>query len=156
MGQLSESDFEGFEQPDWDSLLDKRDYIHTLIDHVEWDAQLRAIRLLLGRNRKSREEASEFIKRDGEELKSYKGSHHDHYVDQHVDLIHDSIYEDAAESMAAIGMIAPMVESILCQAMAALGYMYQKKNMAPRRTSVGRGRIKAGAHGMFAGTGSSI
>jgi hypothetical protein len=33
--------------------------------------------------------------------------------------------------MAAIGMIAPMVESILCQALAALGKMYQEKKMNP-------------------------
>ena len=60
-------------------------------------------------------------------MKAYSGPHHYHYVDQHVDLPYETVYRDAAESMAAVGMIAPMVESILCQALAALGRMYQGK-----------------------------
>lgn len=130
MGELSDSDFEGFEA-DWDNLILGRDYIYSLIDNVEWDSQLRAIRLLINRNKKAREDFSAYIKQDEEEVKAYNGPHHDHYVNEHVDLLHETVYRDAAESMAAIGMIAPMVESILCQALAALGRMYEEKNMAP-------------------------
>ncbi|SUB02248.1 Uncharacterised protein [Pannonibacter phragmitetus] len=127
MGKLSDSDFEGFEV-DWDEHLCDRDYIYSLIDNVEWESQLRAISLLLQRNRAARKEASEEIKQNESELRSYNGPHHDHYVDQHVFLLHETVYQDAAESMAAIGMIAPMVESILCQSLAALGRMHREKN----------------------------
>lgn len=130
MGKRSDDDFAGF-QTDWSNLLHGRDHILTLIDNVEWDSQLQAIRLLIGRNRKAREDFSAYIQQNEDEVNAYSGPHHGHYVDQHVDLLHETVYRDAAESMAAIGMIAPMVESILCQSLAALGRMYQEKNMAP-------------------------
>lgn len=130
MGELSDDDFAGF-QTDWSSLLHGRDHILTLIDNVEWDSQLQAIRLLIDWNRKAREDFSAYIQQSEVEVNAYSGPHHDHYVDQHVDLLHETVYRDAAESMSAIGMIAPMVESTLCQALAALGKMYQEKKMNP-------------------------
>ncbi len=130
MGKIDNSDFAGF-KTDLDSLLDNSDYIYTLIDNVEWDSQLRAISLVISRNKKAREDFSAYIKQNEEEVKAYNGPHHNHYVDEHVDLLHETVYRDAAESMAAIGMIAPMVESILCQSLAALGRMYQEKKMSP-------------------------
>lgn len=130
MDEFSDDEFSGF-QTDWSNLLHGRDHILTLIDNVEWDSQLQAIRVLIGRNRKAREDFSAYIQQSEDEVAAYSGPHHDHYVDQHVDLLHETVYRDAAESMAAIGMIAPMVESILRQALAALGRMYQEKSMAP-------------------------
>jgi len=130
MGEVTDGDREGFEL-DWNNLLHGRDHILTLIDNVEWDSQLRAIRLFIDRNREARENFSAYIKQNEDEVEAYTGPHHDHYVDQHVDLLHETVYRDAAESMAAIGMIAPMVESILCQALAALGKMYQEKKISP-------------------------
>jgi hypothetical protein len=130
MGKIDDIDFEGFET-DLDDLLDDSDYIYSLIDNVEWDSQLRAISLVISRNKKAREDFSAYINQNEEDLKAYNGPYHDHYVDEHIDLLHETVYRDAAESMAAIGMIAPMVESVLCQSLAALGRMYHEKKMSP-------------------------
>ncbi len=128
---LENSEFEGFKSGDFDNFLDDRDYLYTLVHNIDWQSQLRAVRLMLSRNRQAGKAYSKAIEEDAAEVKAYSGPHHDHYVDQHVDMIHQSVYRDAAESMAAIGMIAPLVESTLGQSLAALGDMYDRKIINP-------------------------
>ncbi|MBY3097541.1 hypothetical protein [Rhizobium laguerreae] len=128
---MDESAFEGFTPGYFDNFLDDRDYLHTLVHDIDWQSQLLAVRLMIFRNRQAGEAFSKAIKDDAAEVEAYDGPHHDHWVNQHVDMIHESVYHDAAESMAAIGMIAPLVESTLGQSLAALGDMYGRKNINP-------------------------
>lgn len=86
------------------------DWAPALIKNIAYDAQLTTIRFLLYRLRKHDKELNDQIKR----LYEYEGPHHDQAVDEWVDLIHDSVYQGAAHSMAAVGMLAPFVESIFC------------------------------------------
>lgn len=128
---LDSSEFEGLKPRYFDNFLDDRDYLYTLVNTIDWQSQLHAVRLMISRNREVGEAFSKAIEKEGEEVKAYRGPHHEHWVDRHVDMIHDSVYRDAAESMAAIGMIAPLVESTLGQSLAALGDMYDRKNISP-------------------------
>ncbi|UFW64428.1 hypothetical protein RlegWSM1455_23560 [Rhizobium laguerreae] len=126
-----ESTFEGVNRFDFDSFLDNRDYLDALVHTIDWQSQLLAVRLMISRNRLAGEAFSKAIEDEAAELKAYNGPHHDHYVEHHVDMMHESVYRDAAESMAAIGMIAPLVESTLGQSLAALGDMYDRKSIHP-------------------------
>lgn len=131
VNSFDESAFEAFTPGDFDSFLDDRDYLYTLVHNIDWQSQLLAVRLMLSRNRQAGEAFSKAIDKDEADVKAYKGPHQDHWVDRHVDMLHESVYRDAAESMAAIGMIAPMVESTLGQSLAALGDMYVRRNISP-------------------------
>ncbi|ANL47567.1 hypothetical protein AMC87_CH02902 [Rhizobium phaseoli] len=128
---FDESAFEGFTPGYFDNFLDDRDYLYTLVHNIDWQAQLRAVRLMISRNRQAGEAFSKAIANDAAEVRAYEGPHQDHWIGQHVDMIHESVYRDAAESMAAIGMIAPLVESTLGQSLAALGGMHDRKNIHP-------------------------
>lgn len=128
---FDESEFEGLKPGYFDNFLDDRDYLYTLVHNIDWQSQLLAVRLMLSRNRAAGEAFSKAIDEDAAQVRAYKGPHHDHWSDQHVDMLHESVYRDAAESMAAIGMIAPLVESTLGQSLAALGDMYVRKNISP-------------------------
>ncbi|WP_180575542.1 hypothetical protein [Agrobacterium vitis] len=125
---LDESAFYGFTPGYFDNFLDDRDYLHTLVHDIDWQAQLLAVRQMISRNRQAGEAFSKAIKDDAAELEAYNGPHRYHYEDQHTDMKFEASYRDAAESMAAIGMIAPMIESTFGQALAALGNMYDRKN----------------------------
>ncbi|TBE02316.1 hypothetical protein [Rhizobium ruizarguesonis] len=131
VNSLDDSAFEGFTPGYFDNFLDDRDYLYTLVHNIDWQAQLRAVRLMISRNRQAGEAFSKAIEDDAAEVRTYDGPHDDHWVNQHVDMIHESVYRDAAESMAAIGMIAPLVESTLGQSLAALGDMYDRNNISP-------------------------
>ncbi|MUZ64365.1 hypothetical protein [Agrobacterium vitis] len=128
---LDESAFDGFTPGYFDNFLDDRDYLHTLVHDIDWQAQLLAVRQMISRNRQAGEAFSKAIKDDAAELEAYNGPHHYHYEDQHTDMKFEASYRDAAESMAAIGMIAPMIESTFGQALAALGNMYDRKKLNP-------------------------
>ncbi|TCB60179.1 hypothetical protein E0J20_09300 [Rhizobium leguminosarum bv. viciae] len=131
VNSLDESSFAGFTPGFFDNFLDDRDYLYTLVHTIDWQAQLSAVRLMISRNRQAGEAFSKAIANDAAEVRAYEGPHQDHWIGQHVDMIHESVYRDAAESMAAIGMIAPLVESTLGQSLAALGDMYDRKNINP-------------------------
>ena len=114
-----------------DNLLDDRDYLLRLLDSIDWDAQLDAIRSILAMNRSESARISANIAALGERAASYSGPYQDHVVDEHVDAIWHSSYSDAAVSLSAIGMIVPMVESVFSQSFQSLGSMYAAKHMEP-------------------------
>ena len=124
--------FEISEQhPGFDDLLDDRDYLLRLLDTIDWDAQLDAIESVLARNRSAAEDVAATIAGLEEQAKTYSGPYHDHVVDQHIEAIWRSAYSDAAISLAALGMIVPMAESVFSQSFQALGSMYVAKQMQP-------------------------
>ena len=66
-----------------------------------------AIRGLLYRQERADKELSDRIKEADEGARRTKGRANDHAVDVWVELAEMSCYQDAAHSMAAVGMIAP-------------------------------------------------
>lgn len=114
-----------------EDLLDDRDYLYRLVATIDWDAQLDAIKAVLREHRRSADHVSTSIKELEEEARTYRGPHHEHVVDEHVDAMWRATYSDAAISLSAVGMIVPTIETIFAQAFHALGEKYVAKNMAP-------------------------
>lgn len=115
----------------FDDLLDDRDYLFRLLDTIDWDAQLDAIRSVLARNRSAAERVATNITELGEQARAYSGPYHHRLVDEHVDAMFSSSYSDAAVSLSAIGMVVPMMESVFAQSFQSLGSMYVAKQIAP-------------------------
>ena len=90
------------------------EFLHSSfrLEELDYDAQLLAIRSLLFRQERADQELSERIGKVGKVAKQTSGIANDWAVDEWVGLVHDSCYGDAAHSMAAVGMIAPFIESI--------------------------------------------
>lgn len=98
-----------------------RDYLYCLEIDFDIDAQLAAIRELLRRNLKAKEVLSEEIDRFEERARRLAGTQSDFATDEWVDRLHHSVYQDAAHSMATVGMLAPFVETIFHQCFLAIG-----------------------------------
>ena len=109
--------------PDWlhkqmdDSMpkMKARDYIYCLQMDFDIDAQLAAINTLLNRNQAAEKTLAEEIKQAEDYAQKATGSLNEYACDQHIDLCHSSVYQDAAHSMAAVGMLAPLIETIFYQ-----------------------------------------
>lgn len=98
-----------------------RDYAHFALTDIDLDAQLLAVRGLLSRNRIADEALTRDIQFLGEQAKSATGPNSWRLVDDHVDLMHGSVYHDAANSMAAVGMLAPLIESVFVSLFRGIG-----------------------------------
>ena len=76
-----------------------------------YGAQLVAIRDLLYRHELADQELSDRIREADAVARRAEGRANDHAVEVWVELAEMSCYQDAAHSMAAVGMIAPLIES---------------------------------------------
>lgn len=97
------------------SDLNDRDFAGVLLPDLDYEAQLLAIRNLLGHHKYSDKALREQILQLEQHARQTKGVYGEHLVNEWVDHIHKSIYQDAAHSMAAVGMLAPLMESIFYQ-----------------------------------------
>jgi hypothetical protein len=97
--------------------LDDRDYACLLLPDLDYDAQLRAIHNLLRLHRRASGELGEEIREIDAYARRSVGLRNERAVDEWLDRMHASVYQDAAHSMAAVGMLAPLVESIFHQAL---------------------------------------
>lgn len=115
-----------------DFHMNHRDYLyHILDDKIDWDSQLIAISRLLKRNTLASLNDQKEIDNDANNLKTYNGKYKDHYIDEHIHLMHMSVFHDAAASMAAIGMIIPFIERISHYFFERMGRLYTEKNLSP-------------------------
>jgi hypothetical protein len=103
----------------------------SLLGSADYDAQLRAIRGLLHVHR----HADEALKKEIEDLdafaRSASTSASDRAVDEWVDCLHQSVFQDAAHSMAAVGMLAPFIESVFRHAFFGMRDLLTRKGLAP-------------------------
>ena len=83
------------------------EYIHFPLEEFNHGAQLVAIRGLLYRQERADQEISDRIKEADAIAMRTRDRANDHAVDVWVELAEMSCYQDAAHSMAAVGMIAP-------------------------------------------------
>jgi hypothetical protein len=95
--------------------LTNRDLALVLLGDADFEAQLIAIRAALHRNAADEKQTGEEIKQFAEHVKNYSGDEeYQVNLENHwVDLMHGSVFQDAAHSMSAVGMLAPLVESLL-------------------------------------------
>ena len=121
------------EPPEWmkggvDSRLEHpaRDYVYCLIEDLDIDAQLAAIHGLLQRNREAKQAHSVEIQKAEEHAKTLTGIWNDYAVDEHISLLHASVFQDAAHSMAAVGMLAPFLETVFSQCFLGIGSIWRK------------------------------
>ncbi|MFA4952510.1 hypothetical protein [Brevundimonas sp.] len=98
-----------------------RDYAHMLLGDIDLDAQLLAIRSAIRRNAEADALLSQEIAELGERAKAASHDLSWRLTDIWVDRNHASVYQDAAHSMAAVGMIAPLVEALLVRVFRAIG-----------------------------------
>jgi hypothetical protein len=111
-----------------------RYFLSTIGLDLDLDAQLLAIRTLLERNRAADADLTEEIRH----LNDRAGATgRESLIDHWLVEIHRSIYQDAAHSLAAVGMLAPLIESILVQSFSGFGKKYGKALIvaAPRRAT---------------------
>ena len=105
--------------------------IHFPLEEFNHSAQLVAIRGLLHRQERADQELSDRIKEADEFARRTRGRANECAVDVWVELAEMSCYQDAAHSMAAVGMIAPLIESAFQAAFRSIG------NELPQRNLVG-------------------
>jgi hypothetical protein len=105
-------------------MFDDRDYGHFLLDTIDLDAQLLAIRAMLARNRQADDQLSEDIKTLDAQARSARGDLAHHLVDLTIDEMHGSVYQSAATSAAAVGALAPLLESFFSEIFASLRKHY--------------------------------
>ena len=112
------------------SLSDSSDDMFGLTDRhlagivlgdLDYDSQLRAIHGLL-RAHKDRESAlNAEIEKAAADARRLSGIRNEQAVSDWVELLHASVYQDAAHSMSAVGMIAPFVESVFGHGLRGIG-----------------------------------
>ncbi|SRR6266566_5122138 len=101
--------------------LEPRDYLFILNLDFDIASQLIAIGGLLQRNLKADEATAKEIKDIEEHTRDLKGLSAEWAVDRWVDELHHSTYQSAAHSMSAVGMIAPLTETIFYQCFRGIG-----------------------------------
>jgi hypothetical protein len=98
-----------------------RYFLYALGVDIDIDYQFVAIRSLLSQHRAADAEMEREIQTNSE----WAGqTGHEHAIDEWVDSMHGSVYQDAAHSLSAVGMLAPLIESILYQAFRATEAKY--------------------------------
>lgn len=121
--------------------LTDRDLALVLLGDADFEAQLIAIRAALHRNAATERQTGEEIKQFAEGVKNYSGDEeYQVNLENHwVDLMHGSVFQDAAHSMSAVGMLAPFLESLLVALFAGIREHQQGDDPAaqdPRSTAV--------------------
>ena len=101
--------------------LEPRDYIYALEIDFDVDSQLMAIGGLLHRNRNADRSVREEIKKIEEHTQRLKDVEAEWAVADWVDQLIHSTYQDAAHSMSAVGMLAPLVETVFYQCFQSIG-----------------------------------
>lgn len=98
-----------------------RDWATILLPEFDYEAQLRAIRVFLQREFNANSQLSDEINAADFFARSTTGSANRHATDIWIDLLENSVYEDATRSMAAVGMFAPFIESMFFQLFKEIG-----------------------------------
>ena len=105
--------FREFGDNGWESFeISNHERALLLLRQYDLEAQLLAIRDLVRRNHQSDEALAAQIKALDAEIRKSPDEHVYHLQDCWIDRLHNSVFQDAAHSMSAVGMLAPFVESL--------------------------------------------
>lgn len=113
------------------SGFDDRLLASLVLGSRDYDAQLYAIRGLLRLHRQADEALSNEIKGIEAFAEQASGSANKRAVDEWIDHLHQSVFQDAAHSMAAVGMLAPFIESLFKQAFPGIRDLLDRSGRAP-------------------------
>ena len=83
-----------------------------VLSGADYYAQLDAVRAFLSWQDRAAATLSYEIDQAGERVDQSSGEAREWFIEDQIELIHQSVYEDAARSMAAVGMLAPLTESL--------------------------------------------
>lgn len=91
------------------------------LEEINYSSQLLAIRDLLYRQERADRKLLDRIEEADEVARQARGRANEHAVDHWTELVEMSCYQDAAHSMAAVGMLAPLIESVFQSAFRYIG-----------------------------------
>jgi hypothetical protein len=101
--------------------FDLREYLWCLELDFDPDAQLSAIQALVKQHRAAAAKIDHELRRLEAHAKQLAGARSEAASDALTDSMHYSVYQAAAHSMAAVGMLAPLTETIFVEAFRAIG-----------------------------------
>ncbi len=112
--------------------LSDRDSACLVLPDLDYDSQLAAIQYLLRQHKKDDKTLRDEIKRIEQIAQRTTGLRNEHAVNEWMNHVHASIFQDAAHSMAAVGMLAPLIESMFYQAFHGIRQIiHEQKEITP-------------------------
>jgi hypothetical protein len=110
--------------------LSDRDRAGLILDRVDYDQQLTAITGLLTRNKAADKQLEAERREIIASIKNSSGLTQEHAIDESGQNFHAMVYQGAAHSMAALGMIAPMYESMFIHAFQSIRDAFRKTGVS--------------------------
>ena len=120
--------YSGFEDMDLDGQDPLESYDHGL--RHDYISHINAIRDLLWRQEHADSQLEDRIERSEEVARKTSGEANELAVDHHIELLQASVYQPATHSMAAVGMLAPLFESIFRNAFQCIGEDLPRSDLA--------------------------
>lgn len=110
--------------------LDVRDHALMLLSDLEYDAQFRAIKELLERQTRLDAEMNRELHELENQVRQLSGWNNERANDEYGERFYASVYQEAAHSMAAVGMLAPFIESLFHHALLKMGALFAERGRA--------------------------
>ena len=108
--------------------VSNRELACLVLKELDYESQLNAISDLLGRNNAADSGLTSAI---GETDSFARSTGSEQAVNEWVDLVHASTYQSAAHSMAAVGMLVPLIESLFYQGFQGIRTRYYEERTVP-------------------------
>ena len=126
--------------------LDRRDPLESYDHGLRHDyiSHINAIRGLLWRQDHADSQLEDRIERSEEVARKTSGEANELAVDHHIELLQASVYQSATHSMAAVGMLAPLAESVFRNAFQCIGEDLPRHDLARNIIEV----ISGESHGL--------
>ncbi len=111
--------------------ISDRDMACAVLPDLDYEAQLIAISDVLRHHGEVDTRTTAQIKELEDFAHKSTGLRNEQAVDEWVDLLNRSTYQEAAHSMAALGMLAPLIESLFYQAFQGIRARYYGMDVIP-------------------------
>ncbi len=125
--------------------LTDADYGHMLLGDIDLDAQFVAIRGVLARNKAAEASLEAEILEIVEMARKAEGRSTRRLDDLRSERLQESVYQDAAHSMAACGMLAPLLEAVFARMFQAIG----RETGWPTASDVRQKRVRGEGSGFW-------
>jgi len=96
--------------------LSPKDYACLVIPNLDYESQLYAIRDLINLHIHMEEHVDSDLKAMKDSEEKYGNLKSDNFITEWEQRVHESVYQSAAYSMAAVGMLSPLMESLFTHA----------------------------------------
>ena len=120
--------YSDFENTDFDVLDPLESYGHGL-SH-DYISHINAIQSLLRHQEHADCELEDRIESSEQVARKTSGEANQFAVDHHIELLQTSVFQSAAHSMATVGMLAPLAESVFRNAFQCIGEDIPRGNLA--------------------------